>query len=115
VRAHIASRPPEARRALRSIAAAVRATAPGVADAFSYGIPAFRYEGRILVYYAAWKDHTSMYPASRAFERAHAKALGKLSLSHKGTLRFPLDKPVPVRIVRLLVKFRLTELKRRAK
>ena len=114
VAAYIAAQPPNARTALKQVLAAIRAAAPKAEEGFSYRIPSFRLDDRPLVWYAAFKNHYSMYPIGAAVTRALGKGVEQYETS-KGTIRFPLDEPVPVGLVKKLVKARINEVRRRGK
>ena len=108
IRAYTAKLPPATRRRLKELADIIRKTAPSAVDAFSYQIPAFRLNGKILVWYAGWAKHLSIYPLN-ATDREFAEQKGFKTA--KGTVQFPLDDPLPVSLVKRLVKSRIAALK----
>ena len=108
---YIAACPPKARAALKQVRAAIRAAAPGAEEAFSYRMPAFRLDGRVLVWYAAFTNHYSLFPIGAPIVRSLGKAAAGYETS-KGTIRFPLDENVPVTLVKKIVKARIAAVKR---
>jgi uncharacterized protein YdhG (YjbR/CyaY superfamily) len=114
VKAYFAKLPDHARRELRVLRDAIRDAAPGVVDAFGYGLPGYKLDGRVLIWYAAWKKHSSIYPLSDGAKRKFAKELQGYATS-KGTLRLPHDKPIPVSLIKKIVKARIADLKAKAR
>jgi uncharacterized protein YdhG (YjbR/CyaY superfamily) len=112
MRAYIAAAAPDKRAALRKLQKDILAAAPRAEEGVSYGMPAFRLDGRPLAAFAAAANHCSLYPMSAAVIRAHAADLAAYDTS-KGTIRFPPDKPLPSVLVLKMVKRRLVELQKR--
>ena len=105
---YIANAPPVARRALKQLRTAIKASAPGITERISYRIPAFELGGRYLLYIAAFKSHVSVYPVTSGMLAKYGKAIAPYRTG-KGTLRFPLDLPLPVDLVAKLAKVRVRE------
>ena len=109
VRAYLAAQPAKTRKSLRTIRDAVRAAVPAAAESFSYGIPGFKLAGKPLIWYAGWKEHASMYPITAGVRKDCAKELKRFETS-KGTLKFALDAPVPVTLVKKFARIRASEI-----
>ncbi len=99
---------PDQRAALQAIRRAVKEIAPDAEECVSYGLPAFRLNGRALVAFGAWKDHCAFYPMSAATLAKFKKSLTGFE-STKGTIRFMPEKPLPHSIVKKLVRARIAE------
>lgn len=97
----------EKRAALEKLRRAIKSAAPKAEECISYQIPSFRLNGRMLVSFAAWANHCAFYPGSYPLE-VHKKELKDYDTS-KGTLRFPIDTPLPATLVRKLVKARIEQ------
>jgi uncharacterized protein YdhG (YjbR/CyaY superfamily) len=91
----------------------VRKAVPDAEEKISYQIPTFTLKGKYLVYFAAYKNHIGLYPAPRGVEK-FKKELSAYE-GGKGTVRFPLDKPIPFGLIERIVKFRVKENQERAK
>jgi len=99
--------PPAQRALLRKVRQTIRAAAPTATEVISYGIPGYKHHG-MLVYFAAFKDHCSLFGVGTRLMEKHKKALVPFKKS-KGTIQFTVDKPLPLPLVRKLVKARVAQ------
>jgi len=107
---YLAGVPEPAHTTLNKLRATIRAAAPKEAtEAISYGMPSFRYKGGPLVYYAAFAEHCSFFPASVAVMQQFANEL-KAYPTSKGTIRYPQDKPLPAALVKKMVQARVAQI-----
>ncbi|MBZ5547169.1 MAG: DUF1801 domain-containing protein [Acidobacteriia bacterium] len=112
VKEYLASVPEPARSTLNKVRAAIRSAVPPEAtEGISYRIPMFKYKGA-LVWFAAFSNHCSFFPGSLAVMAAFKDEL-KAYHTSKGTIRFPVDKPLPATLVKKLVRARLAEKERK--
>jgi len=103
---YINAAPKEAQEKLRQMHECIRAVAPGAKESLKWGMPAFSY-GRILVTFAAFRHHIGFYPTPSAV-KAFAKDLEKFVTS-SSSIQFPLEKPLPIRLIRKITAFRVRE------
>ena len=105
---YLAAVPEPARSTLSRIRAAIRSAAPSEAtEVISYGMPAFRHKG-VLVWFAAFSDHCSVFPTAAIIEEFESELKG-YTIS-KGTIQFPADKPLPAALVKKMVKARVAQI-----
>ncbi len=103
---YIETAPPEVQAKLEQMRQIIRKAAPGAEETISYQMPAFKLNG-ILVYFAAFKDHIGFFPTSSGVA-AFKSELAPYKTS-RGTIQFPLDKPIPASLVQRIVAFRVKE------
>ena len=99
---------PDHRKTLQKLRQTLQTAAPKAEECISYGIPAFRLNRRLLVFFGAWANHCAFYPGSAATLKKFRNELRNFQTS-KGTLRFSPDKPMPVALVKKLLKVRIAE------
>jgi uncharacterized protein YdhG (YjbR/CyaY superfamily) len=104
--AYIAGAQEDIRPVLEKIRETIRAAAPEAREVISYGMPAFKIKG-ILVYFAAFKNHIGFFPTAEGV--SHFKKELEPYYTTKGTVRFPLDKPIPYGLIKKIVKHRVKE------
>jgi uncharacterized protein YdhG (YjbR/CyaY superfamily) len=111
---YIAAHPPDVQAILQRVRSTIRQAVPKAEEAISYQIPTFKLHGSYVVYFAGWKHHYSLYPASRPLVAAFKDDLAPYEVN-KGTIRFPLSQAVPVKLIGGIAKFLAKEADARAK
>lgn len=109
---YIAAFPKDVQKKLQEMRAAIRAAAPDATEKISYQMPTFFLNGN-LVHFAAFKSHIGFYPTPSGIEKFE-KELSKYEYS-KGSVQFPLNKPVPIALIKKIVKFRGSENSKKTK
>ena len=110
---YIARQPEASRAPLERVRAAIRKALPQAQEVISYEIPAYKNEDGFLLYFAGWKEHYSLYPATDPLIAAFKDDLGSGEVN-KRTLKFPLSQPVPARLIARIAKFKAAEAAARA-
>jgi uncharacterized protein YdhG (YjbR/CyaY superfamily) len=105
---YLATVSPDKRAALQKLRQNIRAVAPKAEECISYGLAAFRLNGRLLVAFGGWANHCAFYPASSIMLKKFRDDLKHFHTS-KGTIRFPSNEPLPRALVKKLVKARMVE------
>lgn len=103
---YIQTFPKDIQEVLNSLRKIIHEEAPGVTEGISYKMPTFKLNGKYIVYFAAWKTHIALYPGTSSM--GATKELEQYRTG-KGTFQFPLDKPLPVSIIRKIVQIRKKE------
>jgi len=109
---YIAGFPKDVQKILNKIRSTIKKAAPKAEEAISYQIPTFRLNGN-LIHFAAYKNHIGLYPAPRAVEK-FKKVLARYGAGN-GTLRIPLDEPIPYDLITKIVEFRAKQNLEKAK
>ncbi len=111
---YIASQPEAVRGVLERVRTTIRKAVPRAEEAISYQMPTYTLSNNRLLYFAVWKKHYSIYAATEPVMAAFHDELASYKVD-KGTIRFPLSEPVPVKLIRRIAKFRAQEITGRGK
>ena len=111
---YIASQPEAVQGILGRVRSTIRKAVPGAEEVISYKIPTYKLDNRPVLYFAGWKHHYSLYPATERVVAAFKDELAPYEVK-KGTIRFPLSQPVPVKLIGRIAKFRAKEVAEREK
>jgi len=105
---YISGFPTDVQNVLKKIRSTIRKAAPKAVESISYQIPTFKVDGRVLIYFAAFTKHVSVYPAPRGADEFKDEL--KVYKGGKGTVQFPLDASIPYDLIARIVKFRMARI-----
>jgi uncharacterized protein YdhG (YjbR/CyaY superfamily) len=111
---YIDSFPQPVRPTLERIRTIIRKALPKAAESISYNMPTYKIDGELVIYFAGWKKHYSLYPVSKRVAEAFATELASHEVN-KSTVRFPLSDSIPTKLIASITKFRAKELAAREK
>jgi uncharacterized protein YdhG (YjbR/CyaY superfamily) len=111
---YIASQPKAVQGVLARVRNIIRRAVPGADEAISYKMPAYKLRGGLVIYFAGWKQHYSLYPATDRIVAELKDDLAPYEVK-KGTIRFPLSRPVPAKLIERIAKLRAKEVAAREK
>jgi len=111
---YITTHPEDVQAILQRVRSTIRKAVPGAEEVISYQIPTYKLHGGYVVYFAGWKQHYSLYPATDHLVSALENDLAPYKVN-KGTIRFPLSQPVPVKLIERIAKFLAKEAATRAR
>lgn len=105
---YLSAQPESVQGLLEPVRNAIRKAVPRAEESISYNLPTYKLDGRAMIYFAAWKKHFSIYPASTGLVEEFKEELAQFEVE-KGTIRFPLTAPAPVKLIARIAKFRARE------
>jgi uncharacterized protein YdhG (YjbR/CyaY superfamily) len=114
VEEYIAAQPEAIRGMLAQVRKAIRDSVPAADEVISYKIPTYKLAGELVLYFAGWKQHISLYPATGRLLAKFNDELEPYKI-HKATIRFPISQPVPVKLIARIAKFRAREVAQKQK
>jgi uncharacterized protein YdhG (YjbR/CyaY superfamily) len=105
---YISDFPEDIQSILQKIRTTIRKAAPGALEMISYGIPAFKFQGKPLAYFAAFKNHIGFYPTPTGIDEFEKEL--SVYKQGKGSVQFPIDKPMPLKLIEKIAKYRMNKI-----
>lgn len=112
---YIGAQPEAVQKVLELVRSTVRKALPDAEEVISYQMPAYKLHGEAVIYFAGWKHHYSLYPVTAHLMKTFKDDPAIYELNDRGTLRFPLTQPVPVKLITRIAKLRAKEIAHRKK